>query len=144
MCTYVLCRTRPTFCVFLFWYRFQNKTTHFPRCKRNSHSDFFLCFSRFIRGLFFCAATSQHLVATAGRCCYCLLLCFSLCVYNFIHLFYRFKWILFCTSRAHWHTAPQHSTINSIPARRTHTHSHLLTETRVWMYVYVCMYICMS
>lgn len=80
----VVCRTRPTFCIFLFWYRFQNKTTHFPRCKRNSDSDsdfFFFLLSlslcRFIRGLSFCAATSQHLLC-------------SLCVYNFIHLFYRF------------------------------------------------------
>lgn len=60
-----VCRTRPTFCVFLFWYRFQNKTTHFPRCRRNS-IYFFLSFlfSCFIRGLSFCAATSQHFVYT--------------------------------------------------------------------------------
>lgn len=52
------------------------------------------------------------------------------------HFVYTILFIYF-TASSEFYFAPRartdtrHSTINSIPARRTHTHSHLLTKTRV-------------
>lgn len=113
VCMYV-CRTRPTFCVFLFWYRFQNKTTHFPRCRRNS-IFFFLSFvsflfSCFIRGLSFCAATSQHFVYTI----------------LFIYLPLLVNFILHLT-RTH---------------TNTHSNSHSQTLVCLHVHTFVCIDLC--
>lgn len=123
----VVCRTRPTFCIFLFWYRFQNKTTHFPRCKRNSDydSDFF----------FFLLSLSVSFYSRAFflRRNFTTFALLTLCIQ-----FYSFILPLLVNFILHLARAPTHT------AYRTHTHAPLLThslaKTRVCMYV--CVHLC--
>lgn len=104
----VVCRTRPTFCIFLFWYRFQNKTTHFPRCKRNSDSDsdFSSFSSLFLSVVLFAGflfAPQLHNICSA-------------------HFVYTILFIYF-TASSEFYFAPRARTdTHSIP--HSHTHAH--------------------
>lgn len=100
----VVCRTRPTFCIFLFWYRFQNKTTHFPRCKRNSDSD-----SDFF---FFLLSLSFYSRAFFLRRNFTTFALLTLCIQ-----FYSFILPLLVNFILHLARAPTHT------AYRTHTHA---------------------
>lgn len=121
----VVCRTRPTFCIFLFWYRFQNKTTHFPRCKRNSDydSDFF----------FFLLSLSVSFYSRAFflRRNFTTFALLTLCIQ-----FYSFILPLLVNFILHLARAPTHT------AYRTHTHAPLLTRQNSRLHVCMCTFVC--
>lgn len=121
----VVCRTRPTFCIFLFWYRFQNKTTHFPRCKRNSDSDsdFSSFSSLFLTVVLFAGflfAPQLHNICSA-------------------HFVYTILFIYF-TASSEFYFAPRARTdTHSIPHSHTHMHTNSLTHSP--KLAFACMYV---